>query len=132
MYKIEAIFRPERLNDVTTALREHGVEDFVFAEVGGHGSEHGPTACYRGVVYEIPFVHQMRVELSAAGDALQAVIDCITAAAFTGRPGDGKIFVMPLDEVIKIGADDHGAADSRAVGVSRLFSKVAASTANSW
>jgi nitrogen regulatory protein PII len=105
MYKVEALIRPDSLEDVKYGLLALGYDDFVVADAMGHGAQLGQTACYRGVKYELPFVHQLRVELSVPETALEAVIERIVNAAHTGQPGDGKIFVTSLAEVIEIGID---------------------------
>jgi nitrogen regulatory protein P-II 1 len=113
MYKIEAIVRPDRLSLIQEALVSQGFDDFVVAEVQGHGLEPRPTACYRGVTYEIPFGHQVRVEFSVPDSSLEVVVDCIVKAARTGQAGDGRIFVTPLSEVIEIGLDRQAGPESR-------------------
>jgi nitrogen regulatory protein PII len=105
MYKVEAVIRPESLKDVEYALSVLGFDEFTVADAHGHGAQHGPAACYRGVTYELPFVRQMLVEVSVPETALDVVIERIVNSAHTGRPGDGRIFVTPLDEVIEIGTD---------------------------
>jgi nitrogen regulatory protein P-II 1 len=104
MYKIDAIIRPERLEHVKEALSTEGFSEFVVAEIHGHGSRTGQMGHYRGVAFQIPYVHQIRVELSVPDSALDATLERIVAAAFTGEPGDGKIFVSAIAEVIEIGA----------------------------
>jgi nitrogen regulatory protein P-II 1 len=113
MYKIEAIVRPDRLDPVKEALMNQGFDEFVVAEVHGHGSQAGPVACYRGVSYEIPFTHQARVELSVPETALEVVVDCVVKAARTGQAGDGRVFVTPLSDVIEISLESPAAPESR-------------------
>ncbi len=105
MFKVDAIFRLERLEEVTNVLVAQGFEEFTVTEVRGHGSGETPTACYRGITYETPFVPQARLELSVSDDVLDLVIECITKAAHTGKPGDGKILVTQLADVIEIRID---------------------------
>jgi nitrogen regulatory protein P-II 1 len=102
MFKVDAVVRPQCLNEVKEALLTLGISDFVIAEVHGHGSGPGKTGMYRGATYQIPFVHQLRIELSVAESALDVVLERVVAAACTGEPGDGKIFVTAIEEVIDI------------------------------
>jgi nitrogen regulatory protein P-II 1 len=112
MYKIEAIVRPETLEDVKYALFALGYDDFIVADAKGHCGEREQEICYRGVRYQIPFVRQLRVELSVPETALEAVIERIAGAAHTGQSGDGKIFVTSLAEVIDIGVEQPSPAES--------------------
>ena len=114
------------------ALVDQGFEEFAVTEVHGHGSQPGPAACYRGVSYEIPFAHQALVELSVADTALDVVVDCIVDAAHTGRPGDGKIFVAPLEEVIEIGVEAPVIAQSRPNSRPRLAATADAAWPSAW
>ncbi len=104
MYKVEAIIRPARLEQVKEKLLQLGLSDFSIAEVQGHDAEAGQTICYRGVSHVVPFVHQLRVELALPPNAVDAAVERIVESAFTGEPGDGKIFVTALCEVIDIAA----------------------------
>ena len=133
MYKIEAVIRPDRLEQVKDALSTQGLAEFVVAEVHGHGSRPGQTGQYRGVAFQIPFVHQIRMELSVPDSALDVTLERIVAAAFTGEPGDGKIFVSALAEVIDIGATSPAAFvhESRATRP-RLAATADATFSNAW
>ena len=95
------------------ALVARCFEEFTVTEVRGHDSHERPTACYRGVIYEIPFVPQERIELNVTDPAVDIVVECIPEAARTGGPGDGKIFVTQLADVIAISLDRpvHAAHD---------------------
>jgi nitrogen regulatory protein P-II 1 len=133
MYKIEAIVRPDRLGFVKEALVDQGYDEFAVTEVHGHGAQPGPTARYRGVAYELPFVHEVNVELAVPDTSLDVVIDCIIKAARTGKAGDGKIFVTPLDEVIEIGIGAPvAAAESRSNARPRLAATADAGWSSAW
>jgi nitrogen regulatory protein P-II 1 len=132
MYKIEAIVRPDRLDFVKEALVDQGFDEFVVADVHGHGSERGPVACYRGVSYEISFAHQARVELSVPESALEVAVDCIVKAARTGQPGDGRVFVTPLSEVIEISLDRRAAPESRPSSRPQLAATADAAWPRGW
>ena len=104
MYKIEAVIRPSRLEELTGALAAQGIYDFVVADVRGCGAEHARVEVYRGIEYQVPFQPKIKIELAVAADAIDTILDGIIDAAFTGKPGDGKIFVTPLVEVVAIDA----------------------------
>ena len=104
MYKIEATIRPERLPEVTAALREIGIDAFTVLEVSRHSVAGRPRACYRGVEYETPLVHQSRVEFCVADDQVLHTVECVRRAAHAGKPGDGIILVQALDGAIDINA----------------------------
>ncbi|HEY1602809.1 MAG TPA: P-II family nitrogen regulator [Pirellulales bacterium] len=133
MYKIEAIIRPDRFDLVKEALSTEGFSEFVAADVYGYGSGAGPTGRYRGVAFQNPYLHQIRVELCVPDSALDVTLERIVGAAFTGVPGDGKIFVSTIAEVIEIGATSCTAFmhDTRATHP-RLASTADSSFSNVW
>jgi nitrogen regulatory protein P-II 1 len=102
MYKIDAVIRPSRLEYVTEQLEQLGFAEFSISEVHGHDAEPATVACYRGVQYAVPFANYVRLELAVPATALDAALDRIVQGAFTGEPGDGKIFVSELSDVIDI------------------------------
>ena len=104
MYKVEAIIRPMRLDQVKEKLLQLGLSDFSIAEVHGHDAESGAVNCYRGVSFAVPFVHRLRIELAVPPNAVDAAVERIIEAAYTGQSGDGKIFVTALCDVIDIAA----------------------------
>jgi nitrogen regulatory protein P-II 1 len=104
MYKIEAIIRPTRLEQVKENLLQLGLSEFNIAEVQGHDAAAGQVICYRGVSHVVPFVHQLRIELAVPPSAVDAAVERIIEGAFTGEPGDGKIFVTALADVFDIAA----------------------------
>jgi len=106
--KIEAIIKPFKLDDVKDALHEVGVSGITVSEVKGFGRQKGHTELYRGAEYVIDFLPKVKVEVVVEDVLVENVIEAITQAARTGRIGDGKIFVLPLDEAVRIRTGDRG------------------------
>ena len=108
MKLIIAIIKPFKLEEVKDALAEIGVEGMTVTEVKGFGRQKGHTEVYRGSEYTVDFLPKVKLEI-AIGDALaDKTVDTIVKAASTGKIGDGKIFVLPLSEVIRIRTDERG------------------------
>jgi nitrogen regulatory protein PII len=107
--KIEAVIKPFKLDDVKDALHEIGVSGITVTEVKGFGRQKGHTELYRGAEYVIDFLPKVKVEVVVEDVIVENVIEAITQAARTGRIGDGKIFVLPIDEAIRIRTGDSGA-----------------------
>ena len=108
MKKIEAIIKPFKLDEVKEALHEIGVSGITVTEAKGFGRQKGHTELYRGAEYVVDFLPKVKLEV-VVGDALaDRVVEAIASAAQTGRIGDGKIFVMPIDEVIRIRTGERG------------------------
>jgi nitrogen regulatory protein P-II 2 len=99
---ITAIIKPFTLDDVREALSEAGVEGMTVTEVKGFGRQHGHTELYRGAEYVVDFLPKLKIEIAVTDDRLEAAIEAISAAARTGKVGDGKIFVGTLDQVVRI------------------------------
>jgi len=108
MKKVEAIIKPFKLDEVKGALHEIGIHGITITEVKGVGRQKGHTELYRGAEYVVDFLPKVKIEIVVPDDGTQAVVDTITKAAFTGRIGDGKIFIMPIDEVIRIRTGETG------------------------
>ncbi len=108
MKKIEAIIKPFKLDEVKHALAKIGVQGMTVTEVKGFGRQKGHTEIYRGAEYKIDFLAKVKIELITADEMLAQVIDTIERTAKTGKIGDGKIFVMPVDEVIRIRTGERG------------------------
>jgi nitrogen regulatory protein P-II 1 len=108
MKKIEAIIKPFKLDEVKDRLRELGVSGMTVYEVKGFGRTGGKTEVYRGSAYVVDFVPKVRVEIAVKDSMVSDVVAAITAAAKTGKIGDGKIFVTPLDEAIRIRTGEKG------------------------
>ncbi len=108
MKKIEAVIRPFKLDEVKESLSEIGIEGMTVTEVRGFGRTGGKTETYRGAEYLIDFVPKIKIEIVVPDARVHGVLDCIERAARTSRIGDGKIFVSPVDEVIRIRTGERG------------------------
>ena len=106
--KIEAIIKPFKLEEVKEALTEAGIEGMTATEVKGFGRQKGHTEIYRGSEYTVDFLPKVKLEIVLPEASVQKAITAILKAAKTGKIGDGKIFVLPLDEVIRIRTEDKG------------------------
>ncbi|NPA11236.1 MAG: P-II family nitrogen regulator [Epsilonproteobacteria bacterium] len=102
MKKIEAIIKPFKLDDVKEALFEVGITGITVSEVKGHGRQQGHTELYRGAEYVVDFLPKVKIELIVKEEDVEKVIEAITESARTGKIGDGKIFVIPVERVIRI------------------------------
>jgi nitrogen regulatory protein PII len=102
MKLISAIIKPFKLDDVREALSEIGVQGMTVTEVKGFGRQKGHTELYRGAEYVVDFLPKVKLEVGVEDDRLDDVIEAITTAAHTGKIGDGKIFVTPLDHAVRI------------------------------
>ena len=109
MKKVEAIIKPFKLDDVKEALHEVGVSGMTVTEVKGFGRQKGHTELYRGAEYVIDFLPKVKIEVVVENSLVDNVLEAITAAARTGRIGDGKIFVSDVVEAIRIRTGDRGA-----------------------
>ncbi|MEO0344846.1 MAG: P-II family nitrogen regulator [Pseudomonadota bacterium] len=108
MKLITAIIKPFRLDDVRNALSELGVQGMTVTEVKGFGRQRGHTELYRGAEYVVDFLPKSKIEIAAPDDQAEAIIEAIVAAARTGKVGDGKIFVTPLEQVVRIRTGESG------------------------
>jgi nitrogen regulatory protein P-II 1 len=108
MKKIEAIIRPHLLESVKDALQALGVQGMTIGEVKGFGRQKGHTEVYRGSEYKVEFVPKIKVEVVVDDDLLDGAIDAIVNTSRTGKFGDGKIFVFPVEEAIRIRTGEHG------------------------
>jgi nitrogen regulatory protein P-II 1 len=108
MKKIEAIVKPFKLDDVKNALTKIGVQGMTVSEVRGFGRQKGHTEVYRGAEYTIDFVPKSKIELIVTDELVTPVIEAIERAAKTGKIGDGKIFLSPVEEVIRIRTGERG------------------------
>jgi nitrogen regulatory protein P-II 2 len=109
MKQITAIIKPFKLDDVREALSEIGVQGITVTEVKGFGRQKGHTELYRGAEYVVDFLPKVKLEVAVAADMAEKVIESIRNAANTGKIGDGKIFVTPVEEVIRIRTGETGA-----------------------
>ena len=110
MKKIEAIIKPFKLDDVKEALSQVGVEGLTVTEVKGFGRQKGHTELYRGAEYVVDFLPKIKLEIVVRDEIVERVIHAISDAANTGKIGDGKIFVLPLEEAIRIRTGERGPA----------------------
>jgi len=108
MKKIEAIIKPFKLDEVKNALTKIGVQGMTVNEVKGFGRQKGHTEVYRGAEYKIDFLPKVRIEMIVTDEMVVKVIETIERAAKTGKIGDGKIFVSPIEEVIRIRTGERG------------------------
>ena len=108
MKKIEAIIKPFKLEDVKDALKDLGVTGMTLTEVKGFGRQKGPTEIYRGSEYTVDFLPKNKIEVVVADSQVKTVVDAIVKAARTGKIGDGKVFVSPLEDAIRIRTDERG------------------------
>jgi nitrogen regulatory protein P-II 1 len=106
--KIEAVIKPFKLDDVKEKLTEIGIRGITISEVKGFGRQKGHTELYRGAEYVIDFIPKIKIEVVVSDDMVSQAVEVMTEAAKTGRIGDGKIFVMPIDEVIRIRTGETG------------------------
>ena len=108
MKKIEAIIKPFKLDEVKEALHGIGIQGMTVTEVKGFGRQKGHTELYRGAEYVVDFLPKIKVEIALADDLLKKAVDVIVQAASTGRIGDGKIFVLDVEETIRIRTGERG------------------------
>lgn len=108
MKKIEAIVKPFKLDEVKNALTKIGVQGMTVTEVKGFGRQKGHTEVYRGAEYTIDFVPKIKIDLIVSEDRVAQVLETLERSARTGKIGDGKIFVSPVEEVIRIRTGERG------------------------
>jgi nitrogen regulatory protein P-II 1 len=108
MKKIEAIIKPFKLEEVKDALAEVGIEGMTVSEVKGFGRQKGHTEIYRGSEYTVDFLPKMKLEIVIPDDKADVAAEAITKSAKTGKIGDGKVFILPVDNVIRIRTDEKG------------------------
>jgi nitrogen regulatory protein P-II 1 len=108
MQKVEAIIKPFKLDEVKEALNGIGVQGITVSEVKGFGRQKGHTELYRGAEYVVDFLPKIKLEVVAPDDLIPKVVSAIQTAANTGRIGDGKIFVLPVIEAVRIRTGDRG------------------------
>ncbi len=108
MIKVEALIRPQKLEDVKAALSEIGIKGMTVTEVRGSGKQKGFTQTYRGAEYTVNLLQKVKIEIVVPDSEAQAVANAIVEAARTGEIGDGKIFLIPVTEVIRIRTGEEG------------------------
>jgi len=108
MKKIEAIIKPFKMEDVKEALAEVGIEGMTVSEVKGFGRQKGHTEIYRGSEYTVDFLPKVKFEIVVADDAVAKTVQAISSSAKTGKIGDGKIFVLPIETAVRIRTEETG------------------------
>ena len=111
MKKIEAIIKPFKLEDVKDALTENGITGMTVSDIKGYGRQQGHSELYRGAEYVVDFLPKIKLELIVAEDMVEKTVEVLTAAARTGKIGDGKIFVTSVEKIVRIrtGEEDEEA-----------------------
>ena len=102
MKKIEAIIKPHKLDDVKEGLTEIGIKGMTVSEVKGYGRQKGHTEIYRGAEYVVDFLPKIKIEIVVPADIADQVVDKIRESANTGKIGDGKIFVLPIERIVRV------------------------------
>jgi nitrogen regulatory protein P-II 1 len=108
MKLITAIIKPHALEEVKTALESAGVAGLTVSEAQGYGRQRGHTEVYRGAEYQVDFVPKIRIEVVVDDLDATTVVDALTSAARTGKIGDGKVWVVPVDDVVRVRTGEHG------------------------
>ena len=108
MKKIEANIKPFKLDEVKEALQDIGVQGLSVIEVKGFGRQKGHTELYRGAEYVVDFLPKLKLEIAAPEEQVEAIVEAIISSASTGKIGDGKIFVAPLEQVVRIRTGETG------------------------
>ena len=108
MKLVTAIIKPFKMDDVRAALSDIGVQGVTVTEVKGFGRQRGHTELYRGAEYVVDFLPKLKLEIAAAEDQVEVIVEAIISSASTGKIGDGKIFVAPLEQVVRIRTGETG------------------------
>jgi len=108
MKLVTAIIKPFKMDDVRAALSDIGVQGVTVTEVKGFGRQRGHTELYRGAEYVVDFLSKLKLEIAAPDEQVEAIVEAIIASASTGKIGDGKIFVAPLEQVVRIRTGETG------------------------
>jgi nitrogen regulatory protein P-II 1 len=109
MKKIEAVIKPFKLDDVKEALNSVGIQGMTVSEVKGYGRQKGHTEIYRGAEYAVDFIPKVKVEIVIPSDRCEEVVEIVLKASYTGQIGDGKIFVVPVEDAIRVRTGERGA-----------------------
>lgn len=110
MKKIEAVIKPFKLDEVKDALNEIGVQGMTVMEVKGFGRQKGHKEIYRGAEYDMNFIPKIKIDVVVTADMVEKVIETIQKAAYTGKLGDGKIFVLPIEGAVRVRTGETGQA----------------------
>jgi nitrogen regulatory protein PII len=110
MKRVEAVIRPHKLGDVKDALNAIGIQGLTVFEVKGFGRQKGHTELYRGAEYTVDFLPKVKIEVVVEDHATEAVVDAVCRAAQSGKIGDGKVFVSPIEDAVRIRTGEHGSS----------------------
>ena len=110
MKKIEAIIKPFKLDEVKESLNDIGIQGMTVSEVKGFGRQKGHTEIYRGSEYTVDFLPKVKIEVAVADEQVAKVVEAISKGAKTGKIGDGKVFITPIEDAVRIRTDDRGDA----------------------
>ncbi len=108
MKKIEAVIKPFKLDDVKEALNEVGIQGMTISEVKGYGRQKGHREIYRGAEYVVDFIPKIKIEVVVEADWVDKVVEKIQESAYTGKLGDGKIFIIPVEKAIRVRTGEMG------------------------
>jgi nitrogen regulatory protein P-II 1 len=108
MKLITAVVKPFKLDEVKNALQAHGVHGLTVTEASGYGRQHGHTEVYRGAEYRIDLVPKVRIEVVVEDEEAEVVLDAVVEAARTGKIGDGKVWVVPVDSIVRVRTGERG------------------------
>jgi len=108
MKKVEAVIKPFKLDEVKEALTEIGITGMTISEVKGFGRQKGHTELYRGAEYTIDFIPKIKLEVIVPDESVEKVVEVIVSSAKTGRIGDGKIFILPVEDAVRIRTGERG------------------------
>jgi nitrogen regulatory protein P-II 1 len=108
MKLVTAIIKPFKLEDVKSALEAYGIHGLTISEASGYGRQRGHTEVYRGAEYTVDMVPKVRIEVLVEDDDASAVVDVITKSAQTGRIGDGKVWTIPVEDVVRVRTGERG------------------------
>jgi len=109
MKLVVAVVKPFKLDDVKNVLKNHGIQGMTLTEAQGFGRQRGHTEVYRGAEYEVDFVPKLRIEVLVDDDQAEEVVDAIVSSASTGKIGDGKVWVVPAETVVRVRTGERGA-----------------------
>ena len=108
MKKIEAVIKPFKLDGVKEALNDIGIQGMTVSEVKGYGRQKGHTEIYRGAEYAVDFIPKLKIEIIVSDDRCEEVVEIVRESSFTGKIGDGKIFIIPIEDVIRVRTGERG------------------------
>ncbi len=108
MKKVEAIIKPFKLDDVKEALNEIGIQGMTITEVKGYGRQKGHKEIYRGAEYVVDFIPKIKIDIIVESERMEQVVETILKAAHTGKIGDGKIFITPIEQVFRVRTGETG------------------------